>query len=72
LHEERVRKAIAAVLDVECNFEGLSPDLVSAEEIQSACESIVATMDLSDAVGNAAFHAAMAAIRTAYRRLHPE
>jgi hypothetical protein len=72
LHEERIRSAIAAVLEVDSDFEALSPDSVSDEEIQSACESIVATMDLSDAVGNAEFHAAMAAIRAAYRRLHPD
>ncbi|MBB3918649.1 hypothetical protein [Rhizobium fabae] len=71
LEEERVRSAIAAVLEVDRDFKALSPDSVSDEEIQSACESIVATMDLSDAVGNAEFHAAMAAIRAAYRRLHP-
>lgn len=72
LEEERVRGAIAAVLDVDPSFKGLSPDSVSDEEIQSACESVVATMDLSDAVSNAEFHAALAAIRAAYRRLHPD
>lgn len=71
LHEERVRSAIAAVLDVDHAFEALSPASVSDEEIRSACESVVTTMDLSDAVGNAEFHAAMAAIRAAYHRLHP-
>ncbi|ENN85556.1 hypothetical protein RHSP_06799 [Rhizobium freirei PRF 81] len=69
---ERVRSAIAAVLDVDRNFKGLSPDGVSDEEIQLACESIVATMDLSDAVGNAEFLAAMAAIRAVHRRFHPD
>lgn len=68
----RVRSAIAAVLDVDRDFEALSPDLVSDEEIRSACESIVATIDLSDAVGNAEFHAAMTAIQAAYARLHPD
>jgi hypothetical protein len=72
LHEERVRSAIAAVLEVDRDFEALSPASVSDEEIRSACEAIVTTMDLSDAVGNAEFHAAMAAIRAAYRRLHPD
>lgn len=72
LQEERVRSAIVAVLDVDRNLEGLSPGSVSDEEIQSAFESVVATMDLSDAVGNAEFHAAMAAIRAAHRRLHPD
>lgn len=71
LEEERVRSAIAAVLEIDRGFDGLSVGSVSDEEIQSACVSIVATMDLSDAVSNAEFHAAMAAIRAAYGRLHP-
>lgn len=72
LKEERVRSAIVAVLDVDRTFDGLSPDSVSDEEIQSACESVDTAMDLSDAVGNAEFHAAMAAVRMAYRRLNPD
>ncbi|MET3616012.1 hypothetical protein ABID16_004361 [Rhizobium aquaticum] len=72
LQEERVRSAILAVLEVDRDFEGISPESVSDEEIRSACESIVTTMDLSDAVSNAEFHAAMAAIRAAHRRLHPD
>jgi len=46
--------------------------MVSDEEIQSACETVVTTMELSDAVGNTEFHAAMAAIRSTYHRLHPD
>jgi hypothetical protein len=72
LQEERVRSAIAAVLDIDRDFEGISPESVSDAEIRSACESIVTTMDLSDAVSNAEFHAAMVAIRAAHRRLHPD
>ncbi|SEI14842.1 hypothetical protein SAMN05216228_102852 [Rhizobium tibeticum] len=72
LQEERVRGAIAAVLDVDPSFKGLSPDAVSDEEIRSACESIVATIDLSDAVSNAEFRAAMAAVRATQLRLHPD
>ncbi len=71
LQEERVRVVIDVKYGNDRDFCGLSPDLVSDEEIQSACETVVATMDLSDAVGTAEFRAAMAAIRTAYRRLHP-
>lgn len=71
LEEERVRSAIAAVLEVDRDFEGLSTDSVSDDEIRSACVSIVTAMNLSDAVSNAEFHAAMAAIRAAHRRLHP-
>ncbi len=72
LQEERVRSAIVAVPEVDRDFKGISPESVSDEEIRSACESIVTTMDLSDAVSNAEFHAAMAAIRAAHRRLHPD
>ncbi|MFJ1311360.1 hypothetical protein [Agrobacterium sp. P15N1-A] len=71
LEEERVRSAIAAVLEVDRDFDGLSPVSVSDAEIQSACVSVVTAMDLSDAVSNAEFHAAMASIRAAYGRLHP-
>ncbi|TQN59938.1 hypothetical protein FLX27_19550 [Agrobacterium tumefaciens] len=71
LEEERVRSAIVAVLEVDRDFGGLSPVSVSDAEIQSACASVVTAMDLSDAVSNAEFHAAMAAIRAAHRRLHP-
>jgi hypothetical protein len=45
--EERVRSAITAVLDVDRNFETLSPDSVSDEQIRSACQSFL------DAVNNA-------------------
>jgi hypothetical protein len=70
LAEERVRSAIAAVLEVDRDFDGLSPVSVSDAEIQSACASVITAIDLSDAVSNAEFHAAMAAIRAAYCRLH--
>jgi hypothetical protein len=72
LQEERVRSAIVAVLDVDRSFGGISPDSVSDEEVRSACQSIVTTMDLSDAVGNAEFQAAMLAIRAAHRRPQPD
>jgi hypothetical protein len=72
LEEERVRSAIVSVLEVDRDFDGLSPDSVSDAEIRSACEFIVTTMDLSDAMSNAEFHAAMTAIRAAYARLHPD
>lgn len=72
LHEDNMRNAILAVLEVDRDFEGISPESVSDKEIRAACESIVTTMDLSDAVSNAEFHAAMAAIRAAHRRFHPD
>lgn len=72
LHEDRVRSAIAAVLDVDDSFGSLLTDSVTDEEIQSACETTITTVDLSDVVSNAEFHAAMTAIRSAARRLHPD
>lgn len=71
LEEERVRSAIASVLDVDDSFGSVSPDLVTDEDVRSASETIVATADLSDAVSNAEFLAAMEAIRRAHRRLRP-
>jgi hypothetical protein len=70
LEEERVRSAIVALLEVDRDFDGLSPVSVSDTEIQSACAFVVTAMDLSDAVSNAEFHAAKAAIGAAYGRLH--
>lgn len=71
LEEERVRTAIASVLDVDDSFGSVSPDLVTDEDVRSACETIVATADLSDAMSNAEFLAAMEAIRATHRRLRP-
>ncbi|CAN7631219.1 MULTISPECIES: hypothetical protein [Rhizobium/Agrobacterium group] len=71
LDEERVRSAIASVLDVDDSFRSVSPALVTDEDVRAACETIVATADLSDAVSNAEFLAAMEAIRAAHRRLQP-
>lgn len=72
LCEDRVCSAIAAILDVDHSFGSLSTDSVTDEEIQSACETTISMVDLSDVVSNAEFHAAMTAIRSAARRLHPD
>jgi len=72
LQEERVRSAIASVLEVDDRFRSLSQDSVTDEELRSACEAVAAAADLSDAVSNAEFHAAMSAIQAARRRLHPD
>ena len=72
LHEERVINAIVAVLDVDDSFGLLSPDSVTDEEIRSACENTISMVDLSDAVSNAEFQAAMTALRVAHRRLYPD
>ncbi|CDZ46509.1 hypothetical protein [Neorhizobium galegae] len=69
LQEDRVRDAISAVLDVDSNFKGLTPEAVTDDEVHAACLSIATTMDFSDMVGNAEFQAALLAIRSAHRRL---
>ncbi|MBY3425013.1 hypothetical protein HFN86_33210 [Rhizobium laguerreae] len=69
LQEHRVRDAITAVLDIDPNFKGLTPEAVTDDEVHVACLSIATTMDFSDVVGNAEFQAALLAIRSAHRRL---
>ncbi|MBB2842093.1 UNVERIFIED_ORG: hypothetical protein GGE64_005882 [Rhizobium etli] len=68
LREDRVRAAIAAILKVDHDFGGLSPDAVTDEEIHAACLTVVTVMDLSDETGTAEFQAGMAALRQARRR----
>ncbi|NKK29818.1 hypothetical protein GFL72_36250 [Rhizobium leguminosarum bv. viciae] len=68
LQEDRVRDAISAVLEVDPNFKGLTPEAVTDDEVHAACLSLAATMDFSDTVGNAEFQAALLAIRSARRR----
>ncbi|WP_349963143.1 hypothetical protein [Rhizobium sp. ZPR3] len=69
LQEDRVRDAIAAVLEVDPSFRGLTPQTVTDDEVHAACVSIATTMDFSDALGTAEFQAALSAIRLAHRRL---
>lgn len=72
LQEEQVRNAIVAVLEVDDNFRALSPTAVTDDDIHTACLTIATTIDVSDVVGNAEFQAALAAIRAAHRRRHPD
>ncbi|MBB4574577.1 hypothetical protein [Rhizobium lentis] len=68
LREDRVRAAIAAILQVDHDFGGLAPDAVTDEEIHAACLTVVTVMDLSDETRTAEFQAGMAALRQARRR----
>ncbi|ARQ62232.1 UNVERIFIED_ORG: hypothetical protein GGD48_005466 [Rhizobium etli] len=68
LREDRVRAAVAAILEVDHDFGSLSPDAVTDEEIREACLTVVTVMDFSDQTGTAEFQAAMAALRRARRR----
>ncbi|MBX4870204.1 hypothetical protein HJA85_25030 [Rhizobium bangladeshense] len=72
LQEDQVRNAIASVLQVDDKFRALSLAAVTDDDIHAACRTIATTMDVSDFVGNAEFQAALAAIRAAHRRLHPD
>ncbi|MBX4898870.1 hypothetical protein [Rhizobium bangladeshense] len=69
LQEAGVRDAIAAVLEVDPSFRGLTPEAVTDDEVHAACVSIATTMDFSDVLGSAEFQAALSAIRSAHRRL---
>jgi len=69
LEENHVRDAITAVLEVDPSFKAVRPEAVTDDAVHSACLSIAATMDFSDAVGSAEFQAALSAIRSAQRRL---
>ena len=69
LREDRVRDAIAAVLEVDPSFSALSPEALTDADVHAACLSIATTMDFSDVLGSAEFQAALSAIRSAHRRL---
>jgi hypothetical protein len=71
LQEDQVRNAITAVLEVDDGFGALSPATVTDDDIHAACLTTATTMDVSDVVGDAEFQAALAAIRAAHQRLHP-
>ncbi|CAN7700961.1 hypothetical protein [Neorhizobium sp. LjRoot104] len=72
LQEDQVRNAITAVLEVDDSFSALSLAAVTDDDIHAACLTIATTMDVSDVVGNAEFQAALAAIRAAHQRIHPD
>lgn len=69
LQDAGVRDAIAAVLEVDPSFRGLTPQTVTDDEVHAACVSIASTMDFSDVLGSAEFQAALSAIRSAHLRL---
>ncbi|WP_216333560.1 hypothetical protein [Rhizobium sp. X9] len=72
LGEGGVRDAIAAVLEVDPSFRGLTPEAVTDDEVHAACVSIATTMDFSDVLVSAEFQAALSAIRSAHHRLAPD
>lgn len=65
LQEDRVRDQIAAIVETDPEFASLTADTVSDGDIHSACVSVAANIDLSEEVGAAEFHAALAALRAA-------
>lgn len=63
LLEDRVRDQIAAIVETDAEFAGLTADAVSDADIHCACVSVAANIDLSEEVGAAEFRAALAALR---------
>ncbi|HLG83601.1 MAG TPA: hypothetical protein VKY22_21520 [Bradyrhizobium sp.] len=63
LPEDRVCDQIAAIVETDPEFAGLTADAVSDADIHNACVSVAANIDLSKEVGAAEFRAALAALR---------
>jgi hypothetical protein len=68
LQEDRVRDQIAAIIETDRDFEDLTPDAVTDEEIHTACLAVAATIDFSEEIGSAEFRAALTALGEAGRR----
>ncbi|MBB5754695.1 hypothetical protein [Prosthecomicrobium pneumaticum] len=65
LQEDRVRDQIASIIETDHDFEGLTPNAVSDDDVHAACLSVAANTDLTEEVGAAEFRAALAALRAA-------
>ncbi|HWO94217.1 MAG TPA: hypothetical protein VNL92_05590 [Dehalococcoidia bacterium] len=65
LQEDRVCDQIAAIVEADPEFAGLTADAVPDADIHSACVSVAASIDLSEEIGAAEFRAALAALRAA-------
>jgi hypothetical protein len=63
LQEDRVRDQIAATIEADPEFAGLTAHAVSDADIHAACVSVAAAIDLSEEIGAAEFRAALAALR---------
>lgn len=69
LHEDRVRDALAAIIEIDPDFSNFPADQVTEEDIHSACLETVATLSFSDEIGNAEFRTAMTALKAVRHRL---
>lgn len=65
LQEDRVRHQIAAIIETDPDFEGLTPDAVSDDDVHAACLSVAANTDLAEEIGAAEYCAALAVLRAA-------
>lgn len=72
LQEDRVRDAIAAIIEIDPDFSNFPANQVTEEDIHSACLETVATLSFSDEIGNAEFRTAMTTLQAACRRLQPK
>ena len=69
LAEEEVREEIRTVIEVDNTLTRLAPEMVGDADIHAACRAVALSADFSEEHGAARFRAALAAIRTAERRL---
>ncbi|WP_109106073.1 hypothetical protein [Azospirillum sp. TSO35-2] len=69
LTEQEVRQEIRTVIEADGTLTRLSPEMVGAADIHAACRAMASNTDLGEERGTARFRAALAAIRTAERRL---
>lgn len=72
LQEDRVRDALAAIIEIDPDFSNFPADQVTEEDIHSACLETVATLSFSDEIGNAEFRTAMTALQAVRYRLQSE
>lgn len=69
LAEEEVREEIRTVIETDNTLTRLAPEMVGDADIHAACRAVALSTDLGEERGTARFRAALAAIRTAERRL---
>lgn len=69
LSEDRVRDQITAILETDPDFDSVSADDVSDNDVHTACLAAAGAADLSHEIGVVAFKAALAALGQAVGRV---
>lgn len=69
LQEDRVRDQIAAILETDPDFDGLSVDDVTEDDLRIACLAAASAADLSHEIGVVEFKAALAVLGRTYGRV---